>query len=61
MAETKRFYQPVAVNDKLTVSGGFALSGTMIGAIYEFWDVATAVWACRIVSDAGGTEATPFS
>lgn len=28
MGETRRFYQPVAVNDKLTVSGGYALSGT---------------------------------
>jgi hypothetical protein len=36
-------------------------TGGMIGAVYEFWDVASAVWACRIVSDAGGTEATPFS
>ena len=28
MGETKRLYQPLSVNDKLTVGGGYALSGT---------------------------------
>lgn len=36
-------------------------TGGMIGASYDFEDVATNVWQVNIVSDAGGTEATPFS
>lgn len=36
-------------------------TGGIIGGIYEFWDVAAAVWAVRIMGSAAGTEATPFS
>jgi hypothetical protein len=35
-------------------------TGGMIGAVYEFVDIASAKWHVSIVSDAGGTEATPF-
>ena len=36
-------------------------TGGMIGATYDFEDVASTVWQVTIISDAGGTEATPFS
>lgn len=48
-------------SDTVNLLGTGNSTGGMIGAIYEFWDVASGKWAARIVSDAAGTEATPFS
>lgn len=48
-------------SDTVDLRGTSNSTGGMIGAVYEFWDVASGKWATRIVSDAGGTEATPFS
>ena len=50
-----------ADSDTVDLLGTANSTGGILGAIYEFWDVASGIWATRIVSDAGGTEATPFS
>ena len=50
-----------ATDDTVDLLGTANSTGGIIGAVYEFWDVASGKWAVRIVSDAGGTEATPFS
>jgi hypothetical protein len=50
-----------AADDTVDLLGTSNSTGGIIGAVYEFWDVASGKWAVRIVSDAGGTEATPFS
>ena len=54
-------FAAAATDDTVDLLGTSNSTGGMIGAVYEFWDAATAKWAVRIVSDAGGTEATPFS
>lgn len=54
-------FNTAADSDTIDLLGTGNSTGGMIGAIYEFWDVATNKWQVRIVSDAGGTEATPFS
>ena len=54
-------FAAAATDDTVDLLGTANSTGGMIGAVYEFWDVASAKWAVRIVSDAGGTEATPFS
>ena len=54
-------FAAAATDDTVDLLGTANSTGGMIGAVYEFWDAATAKWAVRIVSDAGGTEATPFS
>jgi len=48
-------------SDTVDLLGTANSTGGISGAIYEFWDVASGKWAVRIVSDAGGIEATPFS
>lgn len=54
-------FATAADSDTVDLLGTSNSTGGMIGAMYEFWDVASGKWATRIVSDAGGTEATPFS
>jgi hypothetical protein len=54
-------FATAADSDTVDLLGTGNSTGGMIGAIYEFWDVAAGIWATRIVSDAAGTEATPFS
>lgn len=54
-------FAAAATDDTVDLLGTSNSTGGMIGAVYEFWDVASGKWAVRIVSDAGGTEATPFS
>jgi len=54
-------FNTAADSDTVDLLGTGNSTGGMIGAIYEFWDVAAGIWATRIVSDAAGTEATPFS
>ena len=54
-------FNTASTSDTVDLLGTANSTGGMIGAIYEFIDVAAGFWAVRIVSDAGGTEATPFS
>ena len=54
-------FATAADSDTVDLLGTGNSTGGILGAIYEFWDVAAGVWATRIVSDAAGTEATPFS
>lgn len=54
-------FAAAATDDTVDLLGTANSTGGLIGGIYEFWDVASGKWAVRIVSDAGGTEATPFS
>lgn len=54
-------FNTTSTSDTVDLLGTANSTGGMVGAIYEFWDVAAGFWATRIVSDAGGTEATPFS
>lgn len=60
-ADTVVGFATAADSDTIDLLGTGNSTGGMIGAIYELWDVASGKWAVRIVSDAGGTEATPFS
>lgn len=60
-ADTVVAFAAAATDDTVDLLGTANSTGGMIGAVYEFWDVASTKWAVRIVSDAGGTEATPFS
>lgn len=54
-------FAAVAGNNTIDLLGTSNSTGGMLGASYDFEDVATNVWHVNIVSDAGGTEATPFS
>lgn len=51
----------IAGDDTVDLLGTGNSTGGMIGATYEFTDVAAGLWIVRLVSDAAGTEATPFS
>ena len=59
--DTTVSFAAAATDDTVDLLGTSNSTGGLIGAVYEFWDVASTKWAVRIVSDAGGTEATPFS
>jgi hypothetical protein len=59
--DTTVSFAAAATDDTVDLLGTANSTGGLIGAIYEFWDVASTKWAVRITSDAGGTEATPFS
>lgn len=48
-------------SDTLTLYAASNTTGGIKGARIVLMDIATAVWAVTYVSDAGGTEATPFS
>lgn len=50
-----------ADTDTIDLLGTGNSTGGMIGAIYEFIDIAAGIWSVKLVSDAAGTEATPFS
>jgi hypothetical protein len=54
-------YAAVAGNDTVDLLGTANSTGGIAGATYEFIDIADTLWLVRLVSDAGGTEATPFS
>lgn len=60
-ADTAVLFDTAADSDTVDLFETNNTTGGMIGAIYEFWDVATGIWFVRIVSPAGGVEATPFS
>lgn len=48
-------------SDTVSLFGTANSQGGFKGAFVEFQDVATDIWSVWYVSDAGGTEATPFS
>lgn len=48
-------------SDTISLFGTANAQGGIKGEIVELMDIASAVWHVRIVSDAGGTEASPFS
>lgn len=48
-------------SDTITLFVASNTTGGIKGAVVELEDVANAVWHVHYVSDAGGTEATPFS
>jgi len=54
-------FSAVAGDDTVDLLGTSNSTGGMLGALYQFRDVAATLWHVNIVSDAGGTEATPFS
>lgn len=60
-ADTVATFSAAATDDTVDLFETGNTTGGMVGAIYEFWDVASTKWLVRINSDAGGTEATPFS
>lgn len=48
-------------SDTIDLLGTANSTGGMIGASYDLTDIAADTWHVSIISDAGGTEATPFS
>lgn len=48
-------------SDTIDLLGTANSTGGIKGASYDIECIATNIWAVRVVSDAGGTEATPFS
>lgn len=48
-------------SDTISLFGTANAQGGIKGEVVELEDVASAVWHVRLVSDAGGTEASPFS
>lgn len=48
-------------SDTISLFGTANAQGGIKGEIIELCDIGAAQWAVRLVSDAGGTEATPFS
>lgn len=48
-------------DDTIDLLGTSNSTGGFKGEVIELWDSATAVWVVRVDSEAGGTEATPFS
>ena len=59
--DTLVMFEAAATDDTVDLLGTANSTGGLIGSIYEFWDVASGKWAVRIIANAGGTEATPFS
>lgn len=60
-ADTVVGFNTAADSDTIDMLGTANSTGGMIGARYDLIDIAADTWSVRIVSDAGGTEATPFS
>lgn len=48
-------------DDTIDLLGTSNSTGGMLGGYYELEDIGVGFWRVMIVSDAGGTEATPFS
>lgn len=48
-------------SDTISLFGTANAQGGIKGEVIEITDIATDIWHIRLVSDAGGTEATPFS
>lgn len=54
-------FNTAADSDTIDLFGTANSTGGMIGGYIELEDIAADTWWVRYVSDAGGTEATPFS
>jgi hypothetical protein len=54
-------FNATASDDTIDLLGTSNSTGGIIGAMIDLTDVAAGKWHVRYVSDAGGTEATPFS
>jgi len=54
-------FNTAADSDTIDLLGTANSTGGMIGERIDLIDIAADTWSVRIVSDAGGTEATPFS
>jgi hypothetical protein len=54
-------FSAVDNDDTIDMFGTANSTGGLLGAYYELQDIASGFWRVAIVSDAGGTEATPFS
>ena len=54
-------FNTAAASDTVDLFETGNTTGGMIGAQLELVDLASNVWGVRYVSDAGGTEATPFA
>lgn len=54
-------FSAVDNDDTIDMLGTSNSTGGLFGAYYELEDIATGYWRAMIISDAGGTEATPFS
>lgn len=54
-------FSAVDNDDTIDMFGTANSTGGLLGAYYELQDIASGFWRVSIISDAGGTEATPFS
>lgn len=54
-------FNTAAASDTVDLFETGNTTGGMIGAKLELVDLASGVWGVQYISDAGGTEATPFS
>jgi hypothetical protein len=54
-------FATAADSDTISLFGTGNANGGIAGEIVELVDMAADTWLVRLVSDAGGTEATPFS
>jgi hypothetical protein len=52
-------FETASTSDTITFNG--STTGGIKGAVVELQDVASGLWAVRVVGAATGTEATPFS
>lgn len=59
LGDTVVGFAAAAGNNKITLNG--TTTGGLKGAWVDLVDAAADLWIARIVSDASGTEATPFS
>lgn len=58
-ADTIVGFATASTSDTITMNG--TTTGGLLGAHVDVVDIATNLWHVRLVSDASGTEATPFS
>lgn len=54
-------FNTTATSDTIDLLGTSNSTGGLAGETIDLVDVASGVWMVRLVSDAGGTEATPFN
>jgi hypothetical protein len=52
---------PTTESDAISLFGTANAQGGIKGEVVDLIDIAAGVWSVRLVSDAGGSEATPFS
>lgn len=59
--DTTVSFATTATSDTIDLLGTANSTGGIVGATIQLVDIAADIWSVRYVSDAGGTEATPFS